>query len=525
MTIDVPAGQIRYASAKGRWVLLATVLGSAVVFLDGTVVNVALPSIGRDLGAGIDGLQWTLNGYLLTLASLILLGGSLGDRYGRKRVFVIGVIWFAVASVLCGIAPNLGLLIAARALQGVGGALLTPGSLAIIQATFYPDDRGQAIGAWSGLGGIAIAFGPFLGGWLTQAISWRLIFLINLPLAIATCWVALAHLPETEDPESAQQLDFAGAALAILGLGGTTYALIEGPNQGFAAPLVAISAVVGVLSLIAFVYVEAHTRQPMLPLSLFRSRTFTGVNIVTLAVYGALGGVFFLVIVQLQQVVGYPPVLAGVASLPVTFVMLVLSPRMGRLSSQVGARIPLTVGPIVAGAGVALMARIGAGASYLVDILPPLLIFGLGMSVTVAPLTATVMAAVEERHAGIASGINNAVARAAGLIAVAVLPPLAGITGDSYLNPALFSAGFQRASLIAAALTMLGGVLGWATLSDQKAPVSQAAVDEFSCCVDGPPLRAELPKVKVSGLSQRLRSGTPTSSPSLTDSSPNSPPP
>ena len=511
MSSESIAGQIRYASPKGRWVLLATVLGTSVVFLDGTVVNVALPSVGRDLGAGVDGLQWTINGYLLTLASLILLGGSLGDRFGRKRIFVLGVIWFAAASLICGIAPNLGLLIAARALQGIGGALLTPGSLAIIQATFHPDDRGQAIGAWSGLGGIAIALGPFLGGWLTQAFSWRLIFLINLPLAAAVVWVALAHLPETEDPESAQQLDIAGAALAVLGLGGTTYALIEGPAQGFGVPLVVISAVVGVLSLIGFVYVEAHSRQPMLPLALFRSRVFTGVNLVTLAVYGALGGVFFLMIVQLQQVVGYPPVLAGVASLPVTLVMLVLSPRMGRLSSRIGPRIPLTVGPIIAGAGVALMARIGAGSSYLLDILPSLLIFGLGMSVTVAPLTATVMASVEARHAGIASGVNNAVARAAGLIAVAVLPPLAGITGDAYLDPDLFSAGFQRASLIAAALTALGGVLGWVTLAEHKAPAEQEVAEEYSCCVDGPPLRKELPKVAVSGMRQPPRSGTLTS--------------
>ena len=507
MSTDPDAGHIRYASATGRWVLLATVLGTAVVFLDGSVVNVALPSIGRDLGAGVDGLQWTINAYLLTLASLILLGGSLGDRFGRKRVFVLGVIWFAAASLICGIAPNLGLLIAARALQGIGGALLTPGSLAIIQATFHPDDRGQAIGAWSGLGGIAIAFGPFLGGYLTQAFSWRLIFLINLPLAAAVVWVALAHLPETEDPASAQTLDFAGAALAVLGLGGTTYALIEGPNQGLGALLVVISTIVGVLSLAVFVYVEAHTRQPMLPLTLFRSRTFTGVNLVTLAVYGALGGVFFLMIVQLQQVVGYPPVLAGVASLPVTLVMLVLSPRAGKLSSRIGPRIPLTVGPIVAAVGVALMARIGAGASYLFDVLPPLLVFGLGMSITVAPLTATVMAAVEERHAGIASGINNAVARAAGLIAVCILPPLAGITGDAYLNPELYSAGFQRASLIAAALTAVGGVLGWFTLAEQK-PVPHDAVDEYSCCVDGPPLRKELPKVKVPGLRPRRGSGT-----------------
>ncbi len=480
---------LRFGTAQGRWVLLATVLGSAVVMLDGTVVNVALPSIGRELGAGVDGLQWTVSGYMLTLASLILLGGALGDLFGRRRVFVIGVIWFAAASLLCGLAPNLQLLVAARVLQGVGGALLTPGSLAILQASFHPDDRAQAIGAWSGLGGIATAVGPFLGGWLIQAASWRLIFLLNLPLAVAVAYVALRHVPESSDPDSVRELDVQGAVLAILGLGGTSLALIEGPTFGFGSPLVALAASVGVLALVGFVSTEARSRHPMLPLSLFASRQFAGANLVTLAVYGALSGVLFLLVVQLQQVVGYSPLQAGMATLPVTAMMLLLSARMGKLGQRIGPRIPLTVGPLTAAVGVALMVRIDAGSSYLLDVFPALIVFGLGMSITVAPLTATVMGAVESRHAGLASAVNNAVARAAGLIAIAVLPALAGLTGAAYLDPQVFSAGFHRAALISAALTAVGGVLGWLTLGEPRLQKLAEQRVEYHCAVDAPPLR------------------------------------
>jgi EmrB/QacA subfamily drug resistance transporter len=479
---------LRFASARGRWALLATVLGSAVVMLDGTVVNVALPSMGRELGAGVDGLQWTISGYLLTLASLILLGGSLGDRFGRRRLFVIGVIWFATASLLCGVAPNLELLVAARVLQGIGGAMLTPGSLAILQASFHPDDRAQAIGAWSGFGGVATAIGPFLGGWLVQAASWRWIFLLNLPLALAVVFVAVRHVPETSDPDSVKELDFAGAALAVVGLGGTSFALIEGPEVGFGSPLTLVAAIVGVLAMIAFVITEARTKHPMLPLSLFASRQFTGANLVTLAVYGALGGVFFLLVVQLQQVVGYTPLQAGIATLPMTVMMLLLSARMGKLSERFGPRIPLTVGPLIAAVGTALMTRIVAGSTYLFDVFPSVVVFGLGMAITVAPLTAAVMGAVESRHAGLASAVNNAVARAAGLITVAVLPALAGLTGAAYLDPQVFSAGFQRAALLSAGLTAVGGLLGWLTLGP-RAPIHAEHVDQYHCALDAPPLR------------------------------------
>jgi EmrB/QacA subfamily drug resistance transporter len=482
------AGGLRFASTSGRWVLLATVLGSAVVMLDGTVVNVALPVIGRDLDAGVDGLQWTISGYLVTLASLILLGGSLGDRFGRRRVFVIGVTWFAAASLLCGLAPDLQLLIAARVLQGVGGALLTPGSLAILQASFHPDDRAQAIGAWSGLGGIATAVGPFLGGWLIQTVSWRLIFLLNLPLALAVVLVAVRHVPETSDADSTGQLDWPGAVLAVLGLSGATFALIEAPTAGLGSPLILAAAVVGAVCLVGFVVVEARSRQPMLPLSLFESRQFTGANLVTLAIYGAFGGVFFLLVVQLQQVLGYSPLQAGIATLPITLLMLLFSARAGKLAQRIGPRLPLSLGPIVAAVGVALMARIDAGGSYILDVLPALIVFGGGISLTVAPLTATVMGAVESRHAGLASAVNNAVARAAGLIAVALLPSLAGLTGAAYLDPVVFSSGFHRATLMCAGLTALGGIVGWIMLSE-KTPVAPQHADEFHCSLDAPPLR------------------------------------
>jgi EmrB/QacA subfamily drug resistance transporter len=327
--------------------------------LDATVVNVALPSIGRDFGAGISGLQWTLNGYLLTLSAFILLGGTLGDHYGRRRVFMSGVVVFAAASVLCGLAPSLSLLIAARVLQGAGGALLTPGSLAIIQASFEPDDRGGAIGAWSGLGGIALAIGPFVGGWLIQAATWRWIFLLNLPLAAAVLMVSARHVPETADPEAGRGVDGWGAALAAIGLGGTTYALVEAPDVGWTSTLAVGAAALGVLALAGFFYAEAVRRAPMLPLSIFSSRQFSGANLVTLAVYGALSGIIFLLVVELQQVVGYSPLQSGGGGLRVGVVLVLLSARVGALSQRIGPRLPMTAGPILAGVEVLLLGRVG----------------------------------------------------------------------------------------------------------------------------------------------------------------------
>jgi EmrB/QacA subfamily drug resistance transporter len=483
------AAGVRYGTPAGRWILLATVLGSGMAALDATVVNVALPAIGKDLGAAVSGLQWVLTGYLITLAALILLGGSLGDIFGRRRIFQIGVIWFAVASVVCGIAPNLPLLIVARGFQGVGGALLTPGSLAIIEASFAPDDRGRAIGAWSGMGGIATAIGPFAGGWLVSSVSWRLIFFLNIPLAAAVMW-ASRKVPESVDPMAEHEVDVLGAVLVVIGLAGVTYALIQGPS-GTSTAVVATTAIIGVAALVGFVMVERSSHHPMLPLDIFSSRTFVAANLVTVAVYGALGGTFFLLAVDLQQVLGYSPLAAGAALIPITVIMLLLSARAGHLAQQIGPRLPMTVGPLVVGAALLLMRRIGVGGSYWADVFPEIVIFGLGLSLTVAPLTATVLAAVDERHAGVASGVNNAVARAASLMTVAILPSLAGITGDSYRHPAAFSNGFHRACVITAILCGMGAVVAWFGISTPEPTATPRAVPgpSISCSMDGPPLR------------------------------------
>src|SRR4051794_35917976 len=422
---------LRMGTAAGRWVLATTVLGSGLAMIDGTVVNVALERIGTDLGAGFADLQWTVNAYTLALASLILLGGSLGDHLGRRRVFVVGVVWFALASLLCGLAPNVGVLIAARALQGVGGALLTPGSLALISASFHGRDRAAAVGAWSGLGGIAGAVGPFLGGWLVE-ISWRLVFLINLPLAALIVVVALRHVPESRDTEAAKGLDYTGTVLGALGLGALTYGLTGlGSSGGLAA---AAGVVVGIAALVAFVVVERRSPHPLVPPALFANATFSAANGVTLLMYAALGTVFLMLVLQLQVVAGFSPLAAGAALLPVTLVMLAFSARSGALAGRIGPRLQLTVGPLVSAGGLVLMLRIGPGTSgiegWLLDVLPAVLVFGAGLALTVAPLTATVLDAAPDRFAGSASGVNNAVARAAGLLAVAVVPVLAGITGD-----------------------------------------------------------------------------------------------
>jgi len=460
------AEQLRLASGSGRWVLAGAVLGSGIAFLDSTIVNVALPRIGEDLNASFGGLAWIVNAYTLTLASLILLGGSLGDRFGRRRVFLIGVVWFAVASVLCGLATSTETLVVARALKGIGGALLTPGSLAILQASFVQEDRAAAIGAWSGLGGVATAIGPFLGGWLVGAFEggWRVAFLINVPFAAVVVWTALRHMPESADPTAPRSVDLVGAVLAALGLAGLTYGLIAGAEDGFgqAGPLAALA--VGVVAFVAFVVVERRVRAPMLPLDVFANAQFTWANVVTFIIYGAFGGALFLLGPYLQNVVGYSPLAAGIASLPVTALMLVFSARAGRLAQRIGPRLPMSVGPVVIAAGLALMVRVQEGSSYLTDILPAVLVFGSGLALMVAPLTATVLAAADQRHAGVASGVNNAVARAGTLLAVAVVPVVASLSGDAYQDVERFTAGFRTAMLAAAAVTAAGGVLAWLTI-------------------------------------------------------------
>ncbi len=469
---------MRFASPAGRWVLAATILGSGMASLDATVVNVALPAIGKDLHADVAGLEWVLTGYLLTLASLILVGGALGDRYGRRRVFLIGAAWFTVASVLCGAAPNLGALVAARLLQGIGGALLTPASLAIIEATFAPEDRAKAIGAWSGFGGVATAIGPFAGGWLISAVSWRLVFLLNVPLAGVVA-LAARHVPESTDVTMARGIDIPGAVLGALGLAGVTYGLIE---QSFAP------AVAGVVVLVAFVVVERRSSSPMVPLSIFESKVFTAANVFTVAAYAAIGVLFFLVAVELQQALAYSPTAAGAALLPITFLMLLLSARAGAVAQRVGPRLPMTIGPLVVAAGLLLFVRVAPGESYGGAVLPAVLVIGLGLSATVAPLTATVLAAASDDHAGIASGVNNAVARVAGLLAIAVIPTAAGIEGDAYLDAQRLTDGFHKAMWICAALVLASAAMAAVTMPGRPTE-SQPVAQETHCCIDAPPLR------------------------------------
>ncbi|MFP1625802.1 MFS transporter [Streptomyces sp. 5K101] len=473
---------IRLSSAQGCWVVLTTVLGSGMALLDSTVVNVALPRIGRDLDVDLAVLQWTVNAYMLTLAALILLGGALGDRYGRRRIFVLGVVWFAVGSLLCGLAPNGSILIAARALQGIGGALLTPGSLALIQASFHPDDRARAVGLWSGLGGVGAAIGPFVGGWLVDGPGWRWIFLLNVPLAAVCVPVALRHVPESRDLRATGRFDVLGAVLGAAALGLVTYALIDAtPWPGL----------VGVLVGAVFVLVERRRPEPMLPLSVFAIRQFTAVNLVTLCVYAAFGGFFFLVALQLQVVAGYSALGTGAALLPTTVLMLLLSARAGELGERIGPRIPLAVGPLLCAAGTMLMLRVGENASYVADVLPALLVMGMGMVTLVAPLTATVLASVDTARAGIASGINNAAARAAGLIAVAALPLLAGMGPEAYRSAAEFGETFRRAIPMCAGVLVAGAVIAWATVrAPAAAPAEEHAHPQcrMNCGVAAPPL-------------------------------------
>lgn len=450
---------VRMGTPTGRAVVAAATLGSGMAMLDGTVVNVALRTIGEDLDASLAQLQWITNAYLLLLASLILLGGSFGDRSGRRRVFVVGVVWFAAASLLCGLAPNPEVLIAARALQGIGGALLTPGSLAMIQGAFAPEDRAPAIGAWSGLGSIAAAIGPFVGGALIDYASWRWIFLLNLPLAAITVLVAVRAVPETRDPRASSRFDVAGAVLAAVALGGTTYALIQWGGRG-----AVLAATLGVAAGVGFVVAEARVPEPMLRLEMFHDLTFSASNAMTLLVYGALGALTFFVVIELQTVSGYTALAAGAAFVPMTLIMLLLASAGGRLGQRIGPRIPMTVGPLVMAVGTLGMLRIGADVDYLLDVLPAVVVFGLGLATMVAPLTATVLAAAPDEHAGIASGVNNAVARAGSLLAVAALPIAVGLHGEQYADPGAFDGSFHRAMVACAALLAAGGVVSWLTI-------------------------------------------------------------
>ena len=450
------------ARAK-RLTLTAAIMGSFVVGIDSTVVNVALPAIEKDLGGGLSGQQWVVNAYLLFLGSFILIGGSLGDLFGERRIFRIGVAGFGVVSVLCAIAPTIETLVAFRALQGVFGALLTPAALAIIIATFPPDERGPAIGSWTAWAGIATVVGPLAGGQLVDAWSWRAIFAVNVPFVLVTL-VLSSHIPDHADRVGARpRVDYVGAALAALGLAGPTLALIEQPRVGWSDPLVVVPMVVGIAMLATFLWWEGRTPQPMLPLSMFRRRNFAVGNVQTLVMYGGLSLVFFLLVIFLQQAAGYTALQAGLATLPTTVTMFFLSKRFGALADRLGARWFMGFGPLVASAGLFLMLRVDVTFDYLRDLLPSLLVFSLGLAMTVAPLTATVLADADESNAGIASATNNAIARVAGLLATASIGAVVGSASGIDVD------GFHMGIMIAALLVGLGGLLGLAGIRDRRA--------------------------------------------------------
>lgn len=504
------------SKASGPWILAATILGSSMAFIDGTVVNVALPALQTSLNATVVDVQWVVEAYALFLAALLLAGGALGDHFGRKRIYAIGVSLFALASIWCGLAPNVHQLIIARAFQGVGGALLVPGSLAIISASFSEEERGQAIGTWSGFTAITAAIGPVLGGWLIEHVSWRAVFFINVPLALIVLALVFLHVPESHDLES-RGLDWIGAALATLSLGALVYGLIESSRLGFADPVIVGALIFGVFTAIVFLIVEARQKNPMLPLTLFRSRNFSGANLLTLFLYTSLSSVLFFLPLNLIQVQGYSATAAGAALLPFILIMFLLSRWSGGLVKHYGAKLPLVIGPIIASLGFALFMLPGAGAkasSYWTTFFPAVIVLGLGMAISVAPLTTTVMNAVNENRAGIASGINNAVSRTAGLLAVAVMgivmlhtfnsqldrrlqtlgvPPevkqildsqrnrLAGAELPTDIDPEVrrllkqavgesFVAGFRRVVAIAAGLALLSALSAWLLIDGKKSP-------------------------------------------------------
>lgn len=476
-----PHPSLRLGTGAGRWLVAVCVLGSGIAFIDGTVVNAALPAIATDLSADLADLQWVITGYLLTLSAFVVLGGSLGDRYGRRRVFVVGLTSFAVTSLLCAVAPTVTVLIGARLVQGAAAALLLPSSLALISASFAPEDRGAAIGAWSGLGGIAGAIGPFLGGWLISAVSWRAVFLINVPLCAVAVVLALRHVPETRDEGASEHLDVVGAASLAVGLGGVVYALIEGPASGW--PPVALAAGgAGAAALVAFVVVERTSTHPMVPLDLFASRQFSGANATTLFVYASLGATTFFVVVYLQTSLGYSPLAAGASFLPLTVLMLLFSARAGALAQRIGPRWPMTIGSLVVAIGVALFVRVEPGVSYVAGVLPATLVMAAGLTLTVAPLTTAVLAAVADNHAGVGSAVNNAVARIGSLLAVAVLPALAGLTDET--GALDLADGFARAMLLAAGLALIGAAVACATVRTAT-PVAEVTVGDLAVgCLD-----------------------------------------
>ena len=460
---------LKLHSAAGRWVVAGSVLGSGAVFLESSVVNVALPAIARDFHVGVVGLQWVINGYLLTLSALMLLGGALGDRFGRPRVFAIGCVAFAFASGGCALAPGLVPLVLLRVIQGAAGALLVPNSLAMLDTAFAGEERGAAIGQWAAWSAVSTAAGPFAGGWLVDALNWRWVFSAVILFALVAALIVVRHIASGEVKVSAgrdarERIDYLGAALGTLALAGIVGALMAGPAIGFHDWRVLAAGAGGVVCMAAFIFAERRARTPILPLAIFRSQQFSGVNATTFVVYAALSGLFFLLMPQLQENLHYSAMRAGAALTPANVIMLVFSPLAGRASARVGPRVLMTVGALIAAVGMVLFARVQEGASYVTTILPAIVVFGIGLSILVAPLTSAVLSAVKESDTGIASGINNAVARLAGLIATAALPLAAGIGGSAKLEGPAFAAGYARAMLICAGLCAAGALVAFATV-------------------------------------------------------------
>jgi len=471
----------------GRLALVSTVAASGMAALDATVVNVALPHIGSDFNASVSALQWVLTGYLLALASLILLGGALGDHYGRRKIFLIGTAWFAGASLLCGAAPSIEVLVGARVLQGIGAALLTPGSLAILEASFRQSDRAKAVGAWSGLGGVFGAIGPFVGGWIVDGPGWRWAFLLNVPVAALVVVCAFVAVPETRDPHAGHGLDLVGAGIGIVALGAATWALTEGGPRGWTDPVVLGAGGVAIVGAAAFVYRMLHARDPLVPPSLFQSRAFTITNLMTVLLYATIGVSFFLIAYELQVAAGWSALEAGTALLPATVLMLLFSARSGDLAQRIGPRLQLTVGPLLVAAGLLLLTRIGPDTTWMSDVLPGAVVFGLGLTVFVAPLTATVMGSVSSDRVNIASGVNNAIARTANLASVAVIPAVSGLS--TAVGAAEVTDAFRISLVIAAVIAAAASPLALIGLRPQVRTGDSAR--RVYCSVDGPPLEPD----------------------------------
>jgi EmrB/QacA subfamily drug resistance transporter len=506
-----------------RWTLVATILASAMTFIDGTVVNVALPALQADLHATITDVQWVVEAYALFLSSLILVGGSMGDQLGRKRVFLAGVAFFTASSVLCGFATSVRILIIGRALQGIGAAFLVPGSLSIISATFDDAERGRAIGTWSGFSAITTAIGPVIGGWLIQHVSWRAAFFINVPLAAIVLFLSLRFMDESKDPSRTGKLDWMGALLGVVGLGGIVLGLLEWPPLGPGHPLVIGALLIGAVGVALLVVIELRVANPMLPFQLFRSRTFTLANILTLLLYGALGVVLFLLPLDLIQVQHYTATEAGAALVPLAIIMFTLSRWAGGLINRVGPRIPLTIGPAIAAVGIALFARSGTGGSYWTTVFPAVCLLGFGMTITVAPLTTAVMGAVETQHSGVASGINNTVSRVAGLLTIAIFGVFLARAFESDVRPRLDHLALPaatRAEIGAQLPKMAGAELKAIPLDDQQRAGAQRAIDEafvsgFRMVILGSAVLA----LAAAGFGAAIRNGKPATAKSSSSAS------